>query len=489
MVKKSAKQLYRFSDHFNLGKLQSQLDFVDIPLETDIRLYVDPYALHISPVDWLRTCGDLVVNYFQLLLTALRNKDQTKAMMLLSNLHEPNETRLGESKGKPQGRGWGYKQAKELYDTLSQSKAVTSGLLKDLGDFEMLMPGIASDKISDLTINVIRGELVAYTQEQCALLDLPIENVPAGTYWNPEDERWEAHYADLPTYNNEGLILVPKIAVRRRLVADHEEYYTHHVLPFLQAEHMHAGTSLVSLLKNGESTVFKKDLRAKYRPTKDFLFSFSEQNPQVLGNYKKQLPDKVNEAISNESIEGRQLVGREINPQLTAVALKAIPAGLGGATNYHNFIVGALTEIFHPSLTRVTKEQPVDDGRKRIDIFFHNSATSGIFARLMNFHKYFAPYIQVECKNYSSDLTNKEFDQLNGRLNRKRGYVGILVCRQIDDRALSLKRCQDFVNNDDKRLIIVLDDQDIIAMLSFVARHEPKKIDELMEDRVKEILM
>jgi hypothetical protein len=235
--------------------------------------------------------------------------------------------------------------------------------------------------------------------------------------------------------------------------------------------------------------VFKEDLRASYKPTKDFLFSFSEKNPQILNNYKKELPDKVNDAITNESIEGKQIVGRQIDPSLTADALKSITSGHADADEFHNFIVGALTEVFYPSLTRATKEQPVDEGRKRIDIFFHNSATSGVFSWLVHVHKYFAPYIQVECKNYSSDLTNKEFDQLGGRLNRKRGYVGFLVCRKIDDRALSLKRCQDFVNNDDKRIIIVLDDDDIIAMLGFAASHKRKKIDELLEDRVKEVLM
>jgi hypothetical protein len=77
----------RFSDHFGISKGQSRLDFVDIPMNTDIELYVDPYALHISPVDWLRHCGDLVANYFDVLLKALRDKDSTRAMNLLSNLH------------------------------------------------------------------------------------------------------------------------------------------------------------------------------------------------------------------------------------------------------------------------------------------------------------------------------------------------------------------------------------------------------------------
>lgn len=232
--------MYRFSDHFGIKKKQSQIDFVDIPLDTDIRLYVDPYALHISPVDWVRTAGALVVNYFDLLLQALRVGDREKAMMMLSHLHEPNETRLGQSRGAPSGRGWGKGQAHQLYTALARSRAIRSGLLKDIGDLELFLPGIAEDKISDLAINVIRGELVLYTQEQCELHGVPTEEVPAKAFWNPDEERWESTYAQLPVYKGEGLILVPKIAVRRRLVPDGMEYYNHYILPFLQAEHVTA---------------------------------------------------------------------------------------------------------------------------------------------------------------------------------------------------------------------------------------------------------
>jgi hypothetical protein len=479
---------HRFSDHFGIKKAQSQLDFVDIPLDTDIELYVDPYALHVSPVDWLRTCGDLVANYFELLIQTLRDENQPKAMGLLSNLREPNETRLGQSKGNPSGRGWGKVQAKQLYDRLSQSKAVASGRLKDLSDFELLMPGIGSDKISDLTINVIRGELTAYTEEQCALYGVPTEHVPAGTFWNPEDQRWEAQYANLPVYKEEGLLLVPKVAVRRRLVPDYEEFYTHHVLRFLEAEHLHAGDGLVHTLKNGNPKVYVEDLRAKYKLSKEFLFEFSGKYPVVLDDYKKTLPDKAAEAIADESIEGKQMFMRSIDRSLSADALKEIQPGQADAGKYHDFIVGAFTEIFYPVLTRATKEQPVDEGRKRIDVFFHNSASKGFFSWLVNVHHYHAPYISVECKNYSTDPVNPEFDQLLGRLNRKRGFIGIMTCRHIEDRGLILKRCRDVVNNNDEQLIIVLDDADITMLLVFAAAREKKKIDNYLEDLLKEIL-
>jgi hypothetical protein len=97
----------RFSDHFGLGKAQSQLDFVDIPVETDIPLFVDPYALHISSQDWLRECGNSVVEYFQTLIDQIRKGNKKSALELLDNFHEPNETHLGFSSSRPSGRGWG----------------------------------------------------------------------------------------------------------------------------------------------------------------------------------------------------------------------------------------------------------------------------------------------------------------------------------------------------------------------------------------------
>lgn len=487
MARKSIGQ-HRFSDHFGIPKGQSQLDFVDIPMDTDIELYVDPYALHVSPVDWLRQCGDLVANYFQVLIEALRDKDHSRAMTLLSNLREPNETRLGQSRGKPAGRGWGAEQAKQLYQRLSASRAVASGKLKDLDDFELLVPGIGSDKISDLAINVIRGELAAYTEEQCDLYGVPTEMVPAGVFWNPGERRWESRYARLPVYEERGVLLVPKVAVRRRLVPDSQEYYDRFVLRFLEAEHLNARDALVHTLKNGNPKIYMGDLRGKYPLSKEFLFDFSEKNPSVLNSYKKTLPEKAEIALRDESIEGRQWIARPIDKGLGVEELRVIPSGPADASAYHAFILGALTKIFYPSLTRPRKEQEVNEGRKRIDILFHNSAVRGFFARVVNSHQYFAPYISVECKNYSEDPENPEIDQLLGRLNRKRGCVGILTCRQIRDRALMLKRCRDIVNDGQKHVIIVLDDGDICTMLNFAASEKRNEIDEYMEDRLKDIL-
>ena len=274
-------------------------------------------------------------------------------MTMLAHLHEPNETRLGQSKGSPNGRGWGERQARQLYDALARSKAIRSGLLRDIGDLELFLPGIAEDKISDLAINVIRSELVAYTQEQCELRNVPTEEVPAKVFWNPDDERWEATYAQLPVYKDEGLILVPKIAIRRRLVPDGMEYYTHHILPFLQAEHISAKSALVTLLRNGERKVFKKDLKAesKYGYSKEFLLEFSEKNPRIFKNYKTLLPKKVEKPETDFVIESRQRDPRQAASADLAQDLENILPGREHAARYHDFIKGVLTECLrHHSL-------------------------------------------------------------------------------------------------------------------------------------------
>ena len=59
---------------------------------------------------------------------------------------------------------------------------------------------------------------------------------------------------------------------------------------------------------------------------------------------------------------------------------------------------------------------------------------------------------------------------------------------QVEDKGLMLKRCRDVVNNDSERLILVFDDNDVCALLGFVSANERKKIDEYLEDKLKEIL-
>jgi hypothetical protein len=95
----------RFSEAFGLGKTQAELDFVDVELARDTPLFVDPFALSIGKDDWSFACTQHIVSFFQTAIDAIHANDHNRAKQVLTNLSEPNETRLGLSKAEPSGRG------------------------------------------------------------------------------------------------------------------------------------------------------------------------------------------------------------------------------------------------------------------------------------------------------------------------------------------------------------------------------------------------
>lgn len=152
---KTKHTFLRFSEHFQLNRRQVDLAFVDVPVDTDALLFVDPYAFKINNDDWYVECNNLVVDFFQCLLDAIRDKNEFRAKELLNQLSEPNRTHLGHSTGKPDGRGVGPVQSGSLFNRLRTSKAIATGMLSDLSDCELLIHGISNDKISDITTNVV----------------------------------------------------------------------------------------------------------------------------------------------------------------------------------------------------------------------------------------------------------------------------------------------------------------------------------------------
>ena len=104
----------------------------------------------------------------------------------MRRLGEPNETHLGYSRGRSDGRGLTGKRAIEFADKISQSKAAATGLLQDLEDTALFVPKIREDLLSDMTTQIIRGPLIRYTQRMCEFHEIPMEQQYSGHLWNPD---------------------------------------------------------------------------------------------------------------------------------------------------------------------------------------------------------------------------------------------------------------------------------------------------------------
>ncbi len=473
----------RFSKVFKISGNQSTFDFVDIDLNKDTRLYLDPYAIQIRDDEWSAKCGDQIRSFFVEVLAALREENDYRVIHLLSQLHEPNETYLGQSRGKPSGRGWGNDKATLLANALRNSRAFNTGLISDISEAELFIRGVGPDMISDLTTNILRGLLVEYTAQQCDLHGVTIHPTNAlGPVWSSARRDWEAQALMLPRYAQRPILLVPKFSVRFRLSLDSQEFYNKHMIEFLRSEYLRAGGALVETLKNKKKVVYKYKVEEKHPLIKDDLASFAASHPEILTFYKT-LKGAVG-PLSSEDID--KFFDEREYALLLAKALAEIPTGNKDASRYHDHALAVCTFLFYPYLIAPVKEAELHEGRKRLDIRFSNSSEGGFFHKMIVSNQTRAMSVPVECKNYQKQIANPELDQLSSRFGHQRGFFGMLLCRSMDARAAIIKRCRDTAN-DQRGYMLVLEDADLVTMLNYVADGHRAEIDKFLDARFAEI--
>lgn len=451
----------RVSTIFKLKRSQATLDFVDVDVERDTRVFLSPRALSLMQTDWGDGCVSLVQNFFETVLSLIKEGKNGAAEALLRELREPNETHLGMSRGKSRGRALGDESAHGVWTALSQSAAARSGLIQDLEDTVLLIHGISVDIVSDITTNIIRGPLIEYTQEQSRQLGIPLtQGVPSGPMWHAGRREWITQFLDLPLTKTGKLLLVPKAIVRRTALYDMQHYYRHFMLEHMQREELKAGSALVTMLKKGPK-VHKTDLIEKFGDDKQAVIDQTLKHPEVLDEYRREIGRRPFLSLSHEDLEDVE-GDKPTDWDSLLNAVVSLGTGNAHASDYEKAIESLLTALFYPDLVHPVYQHEIHEGRKRIDIKYTNMGNAGFFAWLSK--HYTAPQVFVECKNYRGEVANPELDQLSGRFGRSRGNFGILVARQFDNKARFLQRCRDTAL-DDRGYIIALDDDDLRALV------------------------
>ncbi|MCT7509273.1 hypothetical protein Q6A87_08575 [Aliarcobacter skirrowii] len=449
----------RISEYYKLNRTQASLDFVDVDIHNDVKLYIDPSSFEIINSEFSDKCRYLIKDYFNTLLKYIRNNNIKKAEKILIQLKEPNETHLGLSVGESRGRGLGPFLATQILDTLKGSNAVKSGLLQNIEETALMIEGISYDIISDIVTNIIRAELISYTNDMCEIYKIPLsDNITIGPLWDTKQKNWVPQYVSLPMADNKPLLLVPKSIVRKKANYDIDEYYQYYILDFLQTKEIKSNSGLVKILKNGKRIVTKKSIKAKYGTEKKSLcISQTINNPEILEEYRNAKQNNISEPLDHEEFS---IIENSPNIDYKKVLseLKKIPTGTQHATKYENKIEELISAIFSPDLAYPKIQHPIHEGRKRIDITYTNVGREKTFFSWLSTN-YPASHIFIECKNYSVDLKNPEFDQLAGRFSPSRGKIGFLICRKNENPNLALERCKDTAK-DDRGYIIVLEDKD-----------------------------
>jgi hypothetical protein len=446
------------TEQYYLVLSQAEVDFVDVDTATDNPIFIDPRAIRIQSGEFFDQCAACLVSYFTEVLEAIKLNQPNKVRSLMRRLGEPNEAHLGFSKGPSRGRGLRGQKGNALADSITRSRAAKTGLLKDLEDTAFLVPGVGKDLLSDMTTQIIREPLIEYTQRMCEYCDIPMEVQYSGEVWDADTLDWKENYVRLPRTPEGTLLLVPKTIVRHQPIFNSQKYFTGYLAPILEDEELRADSQLVYLLKDGNRTVNRADLRGKYGDDKDAVVEQTLRLGKVpLENYRADLARITSPPLLNEDIAGT-IGAQNIDFMAAYRKIKSIQPGPDGASLYHRAVRDLLTALFYPSLANVKIEREIHEGRKRIDITYDNLAVLGFFAWAnRGFH---CPIVPVECKNYARDLGNPELDQMIGRFFDQRGRIGLIVSRSFQQKALFLARCKD-ASSDRNGYIIALDDDDL----------------------------
>lgn len=474
------------SRKFNMRKSQYELDFVDIDPNVDMRLFLDPYFISKCDFPFAIEAHSTIRSFFEFLLALLRGNRINEAHEVFSYLGESNDVCFGMSRARPQGHGMGPKDTEEIFGQLLYSRAIQSGLMEDIEDFRIFVPNVDKDKVSDMTTNIIKKHLIEYTKQQCSLLEIPLStNVPAGMYWNSQNRSWENEFTSRLIVDNKPILLVPKRIVSFSDKYTPSEYKQHFVLNFLQNENLRLQTSLIGYRRDGTEYVTKKSIKeAEGIIDKEYLARFTEQHPEVFRDFKRLTSVKLT------FIEGKVLDNIDVNSVCEHLInqLRSISPGSEQASDYHNLMVGILELLFYPNLSSPKKEVQIHERRKRIDITYNNSAETGFFFRIPNTTSLTCQFVFVECKNYIGEIANPELDQLSGRFSNRRGKIGILACRQLEDEGLFIRRCAD-TYKDDRGLIIPITDDDIITALSIYPKIGYSSIENIIVQKYQSIVL
>lgn len=203
-----------------------------------------------------------------------------------------------------------------------------------------------------------------------------------------------------------------------------------------------------------------------------------------------QIRDIVDASISAIDIlltESSPLRDQSLQTNEVRKKLSSIPVGHAGMTDFHQFAAKILKNVFYPHLSNAVTEQKADSGRSRIDITFDNQADSGFFYDLTFRHGLKCPYVLFECKNYSEDPGNPEFAQLVDRFSDSIGCVGFLVCRTISNHKKLLQHCKDRFKKK-KHVIIVLDDEDLISLVTSQENSDESGVNECLSSKLRPIM-
>jgi len=292
------------SSTFKLKVKQDQLPFVDVVLDDDNRLFVDPRQIENSSSRIDNGAKNCLYKFFGNLVASIAGGNHRRTLELLNGIEEPKETRLGYGTNNSNGRSAGPLIKQRLIAAIANSPVIKSKKVSNLSDISFFIPDVGVDRISDITTKVIKQFLIEFTQKHCRAFKIPMKKVSQRSILNPETLKWEEKFVDLPVFNDatedKPIIFVPKHFVNRKADADSSfNCFFRFARNFILENGSRKFTE--GIPRNGKNnTIRKKDFDKSLGVKKDELAKWLVVHPDIVHDYWLDSLDRMRPLTDDE---------------------------------------------------------------------------------------------------------------------------------------------------------------------------------------------
>ncbi len=214
------------SDFFKIGKGHANMDFVDVYVNGDVALFIDPCLIETVSDDFCKNAKIVLVDYFDAFYKLYHTKATYQVKHdFFSHAHELNYTKLGYGNGN-NGKA---KTAEGMIDTFSDVERLMDKKIDMCHaiDLPIFIENFAEDCMSDMITNILFKNLNEFTIQQCKKYGVQTQKSDnEHYYWDVSSHNWEKYQGEYLVIDKKIIVLVPKNIVRNKYFYSAGQYFS-----------------------------------------------------------------------------------------------------------------------------------------------------------------------------------------------------------------------------------------------------------------------
>jgi hypothetical protein len=223
----------RFSEHFGITRGPRD-DWFDPVLTVDTRLFVDPFLVYAQEDGEFEGSHTEVIDFFNVAFKRIAKSDGSQSTLgyrkTMSDLVFPEtpELCLGYTRRGTLGSGSGKGLARLIAGAIWEAIQAGVTQITHFEEISLLREGFGADRIGDMTANLLRRRVSAYTLHVCERHSIPTwPTFYKRGYYDPQEGRWMPLSVHAPRNPSTGLplLLVPQQYLRELPTINADDFW------------------------------------------------------------------------------------------------------------------------------------------------------------------------------------------------------------------------------------------------------------------------